>query len=170
MGKSNLSVALLKKENWKKLIQRDLPESMAYCIIGRMEAKQRTEADAIDVAIIVIHETGHVNGVYSLRARHSVARSKRAAEHRDWSQVLFMDGWYQHRGGRIDLHSIWNGNLTAQRHTHEILRPHDVPYSAIIGDSFLLNQDNVKIRTARLLENFLEEEKCSIWSFAGMFS
>ncbi|GFS83319.1 hypothetical protein TNCV_600581 [Trichonephila clavipes] len=73
-------------------------------------------------------------------------------------------------GLRIDLHIILNGTWTAQRYSNEILRPHLVPYAAVIGDSFLLMQDNVRNHTARLAENFLKLKQYSIYGMAGVFS
>ncbi|GFX24900.1 hypothetical protein TNCV_3451701 [Trichonephila clavipes] len=54
--KFNLSAILLRKHNWKMSRQRDLPESMAWCIIGRLESgqKQRAVVDAVVVTISVI--------------------------------------------------------------------------------------------------------------------
>ncbi|GFV24195.1 transposable element Tc1 transposase [Trichonephila clavipes] len=93
--------------------QRDLPESMAWCVIGRLESgqTQRSVADAVGVARSVVarlwnrfQETGNVrrrpgqaNGFcIPLTPRHRAARRRRAAVHRDWeqhdwSQVLFTD-------------------------------------------------------------------------------
>ncbi|GFV08260.1 DDE_3 domain-containing protein [Trichonephila clavipes] len=60
--------------------------------------------------------------------------------------------------GRTDLHIIWNSNLTAQRYANEILRPHIVPYDAIVRDSYLFMQDNARNHSVHLVENFLEVE------------
>ncbi|GFX88457.1 transposable element Tc1 transposase [Trichonephila clavipes] len=85
--------------------RRDLPESMAWHVIGRLESgqTQRSVADAVGVARSVVarlwnrfQETGNANGLHSLTPRHRAARRRWAAEHRnweqhDWSQVLFTD-------------------------------------------------------------------------------
>ncbi|GFW57835.1 transposable element Tcb2 transposase [Trichonephila clavipes] len=44
--------------------------------------------------------------------------------------------------GRTDLHIIRDGPLTARRYRDEILRPIVVPYAAVIGDDFILMDDN----------------------------
>ncbi|GFW17106.1 transposable element Tcb2 transposase [Trichonephila clavipes] len=118
-----------------------------------------------------------------LTPRHRVARRRWAAEHRDWeqhdwSQVLFTDesrfslerdGWMVWGGisigGRTDLHIIRNGTLTGQRYADEILRPHVIPYTGAIGDSFVFQDDNARPHRARLVENILEAETihCMEW-------
>ncbi|GFW70672.1 transposable element Tcb2 transposase [Trichonephila clavipes] len=126
----------------------------------------------------------HERGLYARRPmvcipltpRHRAARRRWAAEHRDWeqhdwSQVLFTD---ESRfslecdtrrvlggisiGGRTDLHIIRNGTLTGRRYADEILRPHVIPYTGAIGDSFVFQDDNARPHRARLVENMLEAE------------
>ncbi|GFW55713.1 transposable element Tcb2 transposase [Trichonephila clavipes] len=83
--------------------QRDLPESMAWRVIGRLEPgqTQRSVADAVGVARSVVarlwnrfQETGNANGLHSVDPTPPCGPKKWAAEHRDWeqhdwSQVLF---------------------------------------------------------------------------------
>ena len=57
---------------------------------------------------------------------------------------------------RMDLYLIRNGILKAQWYADETLRFHVVPYTAAIGNSFLLMQDNTRSHTARHVENFVE--------------
>ncbi|GFU47948.1 transposable element Tcb2 transposase [Trichonephila clavipes] len=61
-------------------------------------------------------------------------------------------------GGRTDLHIIRNGTLTGRRYADEMLRPHVIPYTRAIGDSFVFQDDNVRPHRARLVENMLEAE------------
>ena len=60
--------------------------------------------------------------------------------------------------GRTDLHIIRNGTLMARSYTDEILRSHVIPYSAIIGDSFIFQHDNSRPHTAHLVEDMLDAE------------
>ncbi|GFX02213.1 transposable element Tcb2 transposase [Trichonephila clavipes] len=57
--------------------------------------------------------------------------------------------------GRTDLYIIRDGPLTARRNRDEILRPIVVPYSAAIGDDFILMDDNCRPHRS---EDFLFEE------------
>ncbi|GFV86882.1 transposable element Tcb2 transposase [Trichonephila clavipes] len=61
-------------------------------------------------------------------------------------------------GGRTDLYIIRNGTLTGRRYAGEILRPHVIPYTGAIGDSFVFQDDNARPHRARLVENMLEAE------------
>ncbi|GFU42537.1 transposable element Tcb2 transposase [Trichonephila clavipes] len=56
-------------------------------------------------------------------------------------------------GGRTDLHIIRNGTLTGRRYADEILRPHVIPYTGAIGDSFVFQDDNALPHRVRLVEN-----------------
>ncbi|GFX01979.1 hypothetical protein TNCV_371681 [Trichonephila clavipes] len=82
--KFNLSAVILRNGNWKMSGRRDLPESMALCIIWRQECgqTQRTVADAVAISVLA-------NSVYSLPARHRAAQGKLADEHRDWMQSVW---------------------------------------------------------------------------------
>ncbi|GFV28210.1 hypothetical protein TNCV_678981 [Trichonephila clavipes] len=66
--------------------------------------------------------------------------------------------------GYTDLHIIRKGNLRAQRYADNIRRPQVVPYAANIGDFFLKMQDNARLHTVRIEENFLEAEKIQLIS------
>ncbi|GFY23201.1 transposable element Tcb2 transposase [Trichonephila clavipes] len=61
-------------------------------------------------------------------------------------------------GGLTDLDIIRNGTLTGRKYADEILRPHVIPYSGAIGDSFVFQDDNARPHRARLVENMLEAE------------
>ncbi|GFX51916.1 transposable element Tcb2 transposase [Trichonephila clavipes] len=60
--------------------------------------------------------------------------------------------------GRTDLYIIRDGPLTARRYREEILRPIVVPYTAAIGDDFILMDYNCRPPRANLVEDFLFEE------------
>ncbi|GFW01248.1 transposable element Tcb2 transposase [Trichonephila clavipes] len=53
--------------------------------------------------------------------------------------------------GRTDLYIIRDGPLTARRYRDEILRPIVVPYTAAIGDDFILMDDNCRPYRANLV-------------------
>ncbi|XP_071044216.1 uncharacterized protein [Parasteatoda tepidariorum] len=182
--------------------QRDLPESIAWRIIGRLESgqTQRSVADAVGVRSVVarlwnrFQETGNM----SCRPGQGRPRATTAADDRyiqltarhesrfslesDTRRVLvwrergtrnnptFIRERSHYRracwmvwggisiGGRTDLHIIRNGTLTARRYADEILRPHVIPYAAAIDDSFVLQDDNARPHTARLVKSMLEAE------------
>ncbi|GFX21513.1 transposable element Tcb2 transposase [Trichonephila clavipes] len=58
-------------------------------------------------------------------------------------------------GGRTDLHIIRNGTLIGRRYADKILRPHVIPYTGAIGDSFIFQNDNARPHRSRLVENML---------------
>ncbi|GFX76311.1 transposable element Tcb2 transposase [Trichonephila clavipes] len=60
--------------------------------------------------------------------------------------------------GRTYLYIIRDRPLTARRYSDAILRAIVVPYSAAIGDDFILIDDNCRPHRANLVENFLFEE------------
>ncbi|GFX83337.1 transposable element Tcb2 transposase [Trichonephila clavipes] len=60
--------------------------------------------------------------------------------------------------GLTDLYIIRDGPLTSRRYRDEILRPIVVPYTAAIGDDFILMDDNYRPHRANLVEGFLFEE------------
>ncbi|GFV35633.1 transposable element Tcb2 transposase [Trichonephila clavipes] len=60
--------------------------------------------------------------------------------------------------GRRYLYIIRDGPLTACRYRDEILRPIVVPYTAAIGDEFILMDVNCRPPRANLVEDFLFEE------------
>lgn len=57
-----------------------------------------------------------------------------------------------------DLVVIAPPPLNARRYVDEILRPHVIPQHHILGQRFLLMQDNVRPHTARITHHFLEEK------------
>nr|KAG5707944.1 hypothetical protein BaRGS_031675 [Batillaria attramentaria] len=60
--------------------------------------------------------------------------------------------------GKTDLHVFWNGTLTAIRYRDEILDPVVRPYTGAIGPEFILMDDNARPHTARIVDQYLEEE------------
>ena len=46
--------------------------------------------------------------------------------------------------GKMDLHVIDNGTLTAERYVNEILDVHVCPYAGAIGPDFILMDDNAR--------------------------
>ncbi|GFX71498.1 transposable element Tcb2 transposase [Trichonephila clavipes] len=60
--------------------------------------------------------------------------------------------------GCTDLYIIRDGPLTARRYRDEILRPIVVPYTAAIGDDFILMDDKCRPHRANLVEDFLFKE------------
>lgn len=48
-------------------------------------------------------------------------------------------------GGFTDEHIIQNNTLTVQMYADEILRSHVVPYTAAIGNFFMLMQENARL-------------------------
>ncbi|GFY06451.1 transposable element Tcb2 transposase [Trichonephila clavipes] len=66
--------------------------------------------------------------------------------------------WWHLHCGRTDLYIIRDGPLTARRYRDEILRHFAVPYTAAIGDDFILMDDNCRQHHANLVEDLLFEE------------
>ena len=60
-----------------------------------------------------------------------------------------------HQRGRTGL-LVLNGNLNAQRHIDEVLRPEAVPY--VRRHNFALQQDNARRHSARLTTTFLQQQ------------
>ncbi|GFW81476.1 transposable element Tcb2 transposase [Trichonephila clavipes] len=60
--------------------------------------------------------------------------------------------------GCTEFYIFREGPLTARRYRDEILRPIVVPYSAAIGDDFILMDDNCRLHRGNLVEDFLFEE------------
>ena len=61
--------------------------------------------------------------------------------------------------GCTDFYIIQNGALTGYRYRNKILRPIVAPYSAAIGDDFILMDDNCRPNHANLVNDFLLEER-----------
>ncbi|GFS72788.1 transposable element Tcb2 transposase [Trichonephila clavipes] len=60
--------------------------------------------------------------------------------------------------GRTDFYIIRDGPLTARRYRGEIIRPILVSCAAVIGDEFILMDDDCKSHRANLVEDLLFEE------------
>lgn len=61
-------------------------------------------------------------------------------------------------GGGINLCVLSRGNLTAQQYRDDILHPYVRSYAGAVGKTLLLQDDNARSHSARLLEQYLEEE------------
>lgn len=59
-------------------------------------------------------------------------------------------------GGRIDIHVIRNGSLTAVRYRNEVLYPIVVPYVGAVGNNFLFMDNNARPR-AHFVNNIIQE-------------
>ena len=59
--------------------------------------------------------------------------------------------------GKTEL-VVMNGNMNAQRYIQEILRPHVVPYARVLGNNFILMDDNATSHRARITTRFLDDE------------
>nr|KAG5695939.1 hypothetical protein BaRGS_017520 [Batillaria attramentaria] len=64
--------------------------------------------------------------------------------------------------GKTDLHVFWNGTLTAIRYRDEILDPVVRPYAGAIGPEFILMDDNARPHSARIVDQYLEEESMEL--------
>ena len=60
--------------------------------------------------------------------------------------------------GRTDLHIIRNGVLTARRYADEIQRHLVMLFASVVGDTFVFQLHNVRLHTARPVENMFEGE------------
>ncbi|GFV15828.1 transposable element Tcb1 transposase [Trichonephila clavipes] len=113
--------------------QHDLPESMAWRVIGRLESgqTQRSSRTLLESPEVLLQGCG----IDSKKQRGGISI-----------------------GGRTDLHIIRNGTLTGRRYADEILRPHVIPYAGAIGDSFVFQDDNARPHIVSLVVNMLEAE------------
>lgn len=64
--------------------------------------------------------------------------------------------------GRTALHVLPNGTLTARRYIDEILQPIVVPFAQHHGPDFIFQQDNARPHTARIVQNFFEEQNLTV--------
>ncbi|GFW42697.1 transposable element Tcb2 transposase [Trichonephila clavipes] len=60
-------------------------------------------------------------------------------------------------GGHTDLHVFHGGTVTGLIYRDEILDPYFRPYSAAIGNDFILMDDNARPHRARIVEEYLED-------------
>lgn len=58
---------------------------------------------------------------------------------------------------RTALHVFENGTLTARRYIDEILQPIVIPFANQEGPNFILQQDNARPHTARIVQDFFQE-------------
>lgn len=61
-------------------------------------------------------------------------------------------------GGSTDLCVVKNGSLTGVSYRNEIFAPFVRPYAGSIGDNFILMDDNARPHSARVVNQYLEEE------------
>ena len=59
--------------------------------------------------------------------------------------------------GKTDLHVIDNGTLTALRYVNEILDVYVRPYAGVVGENFILMDDNARAHRARITDQYLEQ-------------
>ena len=59
--------------------------------------------------------------------------------------------------GKTYLHVIDNGTLTALRYVNEILDVYVRPYAGIVGENFILMDDNARANRARITDQYLEQ-------------
>ena len=59
--------------------------------------------------------------------------------------------------GISDLHVIDNGTLTALRYVNEILDVYVRPYAGVVGENFILMDDNARAHRARITDQYLEQ-------------
>ena len=59
--------------------------------------------------------------------------------------------------GKMDLHVIDNGTLTALRYVNEILDVYIRPYAGAVGENFILMDDNSRAHRARITDQYLQQ-------------
>lgn len=64
--------------------------------------------------------------------------------------------------GRTALHVFENGGVTARRYIDEILEPIVIPFANQIGPNFILQQDNARPHTARIVQKNFEEQNLEV--------
>lgn len=57
--------------------------------------------------------------------------------------------------GRTELVVIREGSMTARRYIDEVIEPHVVPFAENVGPEFILQQDNARPHTARIVQDYL---------------
>ncbi|GFU76104.1 transposable element Tcb2 transposase [Trichonephila clavipes] len=60
-------------------------------------------------------------------------------------------------GGHTDLHVFHGGTITGLRYRDEILDPYVRPYTAAIGNDFILMDDNARPHRAGIVEEYLKD-------------
>ena len=59
--------------------------------------------------------------------------------------------------GKMDLHVIDNGTLTALRYVNEILDVYVPPYAGAVGENFIMMDDNARAHRARITDQYLKQ-------------
>ena len=70
--------------------------------------------------------------------------------------------------GRTDMHVLVRGGIMAAIHRSDILEPIVRPFSGIIGDAFILIQDNALTQTVLVSMAFLDVEGISVMNWLTM--
>ena len=62
------------------------------------------------------------------------------------------------RGGRTDMYIVMRGMMTGVRYGDEILDVYVRTYAGAIGPQFILMDDNARPHSARVVEDYLQQE------------
>ncbi|GFU49828.1 transposable element Tcb2 transposase [Trichonephila clavipes] len=71
--------------------------------------------------------------------------------------ITEVTGKYNDQGKAVDI--IPNGALTSRRYKDEIIGPIIVPYFAVIGDDFMLMDENCRPHNPNLVDDFFFEKE-----------
>lgn len=64
--------------------------------------------------------------------------------------------------GRTNLHVFRDGIVNARRYLEDIVEPYIIPFAAEEGPDFVLQQDNARPHTARLVTDYLQERNIEV--------
>ena len=67
--------------------------------------------------------------------------------------------------GRTDLHVFLDGTINAERYRDEILGQYVIPFTAQHGAEFILQQDNARPHTARVVTRYLHDYNITIMAW-----
>ena len=70
--------------------------------------------------------------------------------------------------GRTVLYVLVRGGITVAIHRSDILEPIVRPYAGVIGDAFILIQDNARAQTVLVSMTFLDVEGISVMNWLTM--
>ena len=70
--------------------------------------------------------------------------------------------------GRTHLHGLVRGGITAAILRSDILEPIVRSFAGVIGDAFILIQDNGRVHTVRVSMNFIDVEGSSVMNMLTM--
>ncbi|GFV01526.1 hypothetical protein TNCV_2961201 [Trichonephila clavipes] len=115
----------------------------------RMELRERTVQFSLECDtryVLIWRKRGSRN-------RHSFVRERL----QDRQEGLIV--WVEISIGGVRNHKLFGmASQKNKRYTNEILSPYFVPYVAVIGNYFLLKQNNARSHATLLVENILEVE------------